>query len=1074
MQPHQRKKRSSPRPWQDDIRKLPRTSCHIESASAENPGIQILSIDNLSVDGLLVSYIGHLQTGEILTLNVAIPEEPRPLRLQGKTMHVLDDTSRKCQTAGVRLFGATELEERRLNNLIMACSSGSMIRNLYDRLQVVPSIGEHRLEDHGRIAQMLRSLVDSCVPVSLQIEGAFTMQEQSIVSLDEQSKAFSISWNHDGQFKGNLTGREAYFAFSWNGGSHYFKATSIEPRQGRLSFHFPVVVLRSQNRAYVRRSVRADHNERIQISSEESPQRTFTGFVIDISRRGFLCEILVPPGQQELFSSGKSVHYVADDRLGIDFFGQIRHARTFRTADGVRLRLGIEAGILRRDTAPGRLANDEWDRGMPYQGGADGPSRPIESLRVSITNSKGQQISGLLNATRLPVEAPVVVIPPAYGKKKEAYSPLVATILATFWAQGKDIAILRYDGINRPGESHQDVADAKRGYEMLSYRWSQGAKDLRAALAFVRKNPHFAAQEVVLITFSMSAVEARRLLGRQPKGIKLWVSCMGAPSAQSTLRNVLGGIDVISNYRAGIPNGIMGLLGHLVDMDRAARDMVREKYANQTDARLDMSRIKIPVFWIYGRYDKWIDPEDVVDLMSVEAGASRELLEIPAGHNLRTSNDAIQTFKLITGFVYEKLHGEHVVPRDPSKENMVSLLSTEREALERRSGPSISEYWREYLIGSERSSVGYDFYRNIEEFTGFLRSEARSLELDGREIVADFGCGTGLFLEVLLGILVQDGKMPAKHEITAVDLVQEALEKTKAKCDRLIGANPALQSLRMRYVQGNLEPNRLIPVAEFVRTESLTFDFLRGKIDGLSNATVDRLTRCASPVLSSFMRGGVPSAETVSYLESVLEGRDLAAVLDFNRAARYLFHEVRAEDLQPDSRSREVPPEALRTKDLGFACLDFGDHDRNLQLPFHDNHFTRIVASLFISYIFNPQYAAAEFYRMLRPGGLLLISSMKPDSDISLIFANFIDKLHKKGCDEEETTDEESGLSGALGMLNEAAGLFELEEDGFFKFYTAEELKSLLLEAGFSGIEIQPGMGSPPQAYMAIARKPIT
>ena len=56
-------------------------------------------------------------------------------------------------------------------------------------------------------------------------------------------------------------------------------------------------------------------------------------------------------------------------------------------------------------------------------------------------------------------------------------------------------------------------------------------------------------------------------------------------------------------------------------------------------------------------------------------------------------------------------------------------------------------------------------------------------------------------------------------------------------------------------------------------------------------------------------------------------------------------------------------------------------------------------------------------------------------------------------------------------MLNEASSLYELEEDGIFKFYTAEELYNLLATAGFQRIEIQPGMGNPPQAYLAIARK---
>ena len=256
--------------------------------------------------------------------------------------------------------------------------------------------------------------------------------------------------------------------------------------------------------------------------------------------------------------------------------------------------------------------------------------------------------------TKFPVTAPVVIIPSAYGKKKEALSPLVATLLASFWDAGKDIVTLRYDGINRPGESHQDDAYPKPGYEMLSYKISQGMSDLQAALDFAQDNPYFTAEKTIIVSFSMSAIEVRRLLSRnEDSKVDFWISCMGVPSAQTTLRYILGGIDIISNYRLGIHNGIIGLLGHLIDMDNMAADVVDKKYAFLTDARLDMSRIGIPVLWIYGLYDKWVEVDEVKDLMSVKALGDREILEIPTGHNLRTSDDAIQTFKLIGGAIHE-------------------------------------------------------------------------------------------------------------------------------------------------------------------------------------------------------------------------------------------------------------------------------------------------------------------------------------------------------------------------------------------------------------------------------------
>ena len=87
-----------------------------------------------------------------------------------------------------------------------------------------------------------------------------------------------------------------------------------------------------------------------------------------------------------------------------------------------------------------------------------------------------------------------------------------------------------------------------------------------------------------------------------------------------------------------------------------AADLVKQKYAFMTDARFDMSQIDVPLMWIYGLNDKWVDIDEIKDLMSVKARA-REWVEIPTGHNLRTSDDAIDTFKLIASSIYQKLHG---------------------------------------------------------------------------------------------------------------------------------------------------------------------------------------------------------------------------------------------------------------------------------------------------------------------------------------------------------------------------------------------------------------------------------
>ena len=96
----------------------------------------------------------------------------------------------------------------------------------------------------------------------------------------------------------------------------------------------------------------------------------------------------------------------------------------------------------------------------------------------------------------------------------------------------------------------------------------------------------------------------------------------------------------------------------------------------------------------------------------------------------------------------------------------------------------------------------------------------------------------------------------------------------------------------------------------------------------------------------------------------------------------------------------------------------------------------------------NPDELLGEFFRILKPGGLMLSSSMKPDSDISEIFTSYIGKV--RGRELKKDSNRDRDLNAARNMLNEASSLFQLEEDGYFRFYTAEELRHLVESAGFA------------------------
>ena len=323
--------------------------------------------------------------------------------------------------------------------------------------------------------------------LSTLVDGSFTIIEHEIESVDENLRRFAIRSSES--TAGTLQpGTAAYFAFYWNKGSHYFKVEIDAVLDGLLVFPFPAVVFRSNKRSYQRKPLQAS-GVSLTIPGNGSEQRTFEGTLVDISRRGFLCEVRVAAEDHALFPKGKSLRYVVDERLDLGSEGQIRHVRAVSSPRADMLHIGIEAGISRKAVRYRRILADEWEKGKSGQGETNGDGRRIESLFVRFPDRAGHDICGFVNATKLPVRAPVVIIPSAYGKKKESFSPLVATLLTSFRGEGKDIVTLRYDGINRPGESFQDDAHPKPGYEMLSYKISQGLNDLQAALGFARSNP---------------------------------------------------------------------------------------------------------------------------------------------------------------------------------------------------------------------------------------------------------------------------------------------------------------------------------------------------------------------------------------------------------------------------------------------------------------------------------------------------------------------------------------------------------------------------------------------------------
>ncbi len=129
-----------------------------------------------------------------------------------------------------------------------------------------------------------------------------------------------------------------------------------------------------------------------------------------------------------------------------------------------------------------------------------------------------------------------------------------------------------------------------------------------------------------------------------------------------------------------------------------------------------------------------------------------------------------------------------------------------------------------------------------------------------------------------------------------------------------------------------------------------------------------------------------------------------------------------------------------------------------IQLPFEDNTFNKICCSLLISYLKHPDRILRECHRVLQPGGRIVVSSMKPYCDLSLLYRDLV----------EESTDEDL-LNRARNLLSAAGAIRLKEEQGHYSFFSREELTNLATESGFAQVQAFRSFGD--QANLIVATK---
>lgn len=133
--------------------------------------------------------------------------------------------------------------------------------------------------------------------------------------------------------------------------------------------------------------------------------------------------------------------------------------------------------------------------------------------------------------------------------------------------------------------------------------------------------------------------------------------------------------------------------------------------------------------------------------------------------------------------------------------------------------------------------------------------------------------------------------------------------------------------------------------------------------------------------------------------------------------------------------------------------------DLNKPLPFKDNSFDRIVSNLVIGYLHDPEASIRELLRVLAPGGKMVLTNLKPCSDLTQIYRNFVDH-----------TTAESEIYEAREVLNNSSHIRQGESEGAFQFYTQKEFHAILQASGALNPRVFPTFGN--QAYLGVVEKP--
>lgn len=155
-------------------------------------------------------------------------------------------------------------------------------------------------------------------------------------------------------------------------------------------------------------------------------------------------------------------------------------------------------------------------------------------------------------------------------------------------------------------------------------------------------------------------------------------------------------------------------------------------------------------------------------------------------------------------------------------------------------------------------------------------------------------------------------------------------------------------------------------------------------------------------------------------------------------------------------------PSMLRIAERINPNCTFYNVDLNKPLPFSDEKFDAIYNNNVLAYLISPESTVQEFWRTLKKGGRLTISTLRPSFDPTIILKKHIQKASRRSL--------VKNIFFLLAILYLNRDIVNKLQEGTYHGFEIESLSDLLKRCGFTILNSQ--LAYADQNVLVTARRP--